>query len=52
MIMLVFNFYKMMDMRKGYAYQPLDFIIYKKSRINVCCVSILCIQKNSEVKAH
>ncbi len=30
MNMLVFNFLKMMDMHKGYAYQFLNFITYKK----------------------
>jgi hypothetical protein len=30
MNMLVFNFYKMMDIHKGYAYQFFDFIKYKK----------------------
>jgi hypothetical protein len=31
MNMLVFNFQKMMDMHKGYAYQFLNFIAYKKN---------------------
>ncbi len=29
--MLVFNFQKMMDMHKGYAYQFADFIVLKKN---------------------
>jgi hypothetical protein len=45
MNVLVFNFYKMTDMHKGYAYQPFDFIIYKKIRIDVCVVCPYCALK-------
>jgi hypothetical protein len=53
MNMLVFNFYKMTNMHKGYAYQPFDFIIYKKSKIDVCVVCpYYAFKKNREVKTH
>ncbi len=45
--MLIFNFHKITDMCKGYAYQFSDFISYKKPRIDVCvcCVLVLCTQR-------
>ncbi len=46
MNMLIFNFHKIMDMHKGYAYQFSDFIAYNKPRIGVCvCVLVLCTQR-------
>jgi hypothetical protein len=36
MNMLIFNFHKIMNVHKGYAYQFSDFITYKKPRIDVC----------------
>lgn len=51
--MPIFNFHKMTNMQKGYAYQFSDFITYKKKknpRINVCvcCVPIMCTQRKQQ----
>ncbi len=43
----VFNFHKMPNMHKGYAYQFSDFITYKKPKINVCVVCLHCALKET-----
>jgi hypothetical protein len=50
MNMLIFNFHKIMDMHKGYAYQFSDFITYEKPRIAVCVVfSYYALKESSDV---
>jgi hypothetical protein len=48
--MPIFNFHKMTNMQKGYAYQFSDFITYQKknTRINVC---VLCAHNVHSKKA-
>jgi len=47
MNILVFNFHKMTNMHKGYAYQFSDFITYKKPKIDVCVVCMHCAFKET-----
>ncbi len=50
MNMVIFNFQKIMNMHKGYAYQFSDFITYKKPRIDVCVVcSYYALKESSDV---
>jgi hypothetical protein len=50
MNMLIFNFHKIMNVHKGYAYQFSDFITYKKPRIDVCVVcSYYALKESSDL---